>query len=186
MTRSEVEVALAGGSKWVRPSYPQFSFGVDLVMRYAVTVVPIASLELASADRTTRTVHMSTVDSDEALAVLAHEIGHVEDATHGEQQARTVAYEDGTQMQESLEGELVAWRFALARLGRSRWNAAMQRHMIGCLRTYQRSLVTTWKQVEILEAVIEEGRRLASGIIELRPKAPTDVTALRRYRERVV
>lgn len=164
MTRAEVERVLnPRGSR-----YRHVDRAVNLAMRYGWTVMP-GRLERACANHQTRTIHVPPVDNDVALAVFAHEGGHLEDSGIYEEQD-TVRYlaDDGLTHVVVFAAEVFAWTFAIDVLG-FRWNKTMQAEMERCLWSYR----SNWRHVQTpenrvaMEALVAGGREKAAGVVRM-------------------
>jgi len=162
--------------------YAGLKFAVDMAVRYEWNIEPVASGKQRASQKS-RTVWTPPICGEAELAVFAHEGGHVQDPDSDGRRFVAVQGKDGERWAESLEAELAAWQWAMARLARTWWGKIAQITMERCLSTYQRGNVKTAAQLTIFESVLKEGAFLAGGAVPLRPRPSVDLTRLREFHE---
>jgi hypothetical protein len=148
-------------------TYPHLGRAVDLALYYWWTVAPADEHQVGIkgySHQATRTIYTMPIRGDAELALFVHEGGHLEDQ---DADNRRHSHRDGARMI-SIEAEVVAWRFAMRRLG-WRWNRTMQDSMVVCLQTYG-TYIETPDERHAVEALIADGHDQARHVVRIQPR----------------
>lgn len=143
--------------------FRHLDFAVDQAIRYGWNVERAVDDNDIRANRATRTIYMTPVVSDNDVAMLFHEGGHLED-----REVRRWIHAAGRRV--SITGEIEAWRFAMRTLG-WRWTLPMHDGLTQSLWSYRKDgYIQEPSERVAFDDLIEASRELARHVVHVLPE----------------